>query len=157
VPWLSVGALQADALGDLKTTGNELSVFAIDDTANADRVASALAAEGEHVSVFDYVLFDESIISQLAMTLVLSPGRTPDSSVNQNHRDLTQLTAAGLLDLAMALSKGGIFKRFTDRDVANRICTSIKNGHINVAVLKDVFITSLKGCCTRYSIECPLE
>jgi hypothetical protein len=44
VPWLDEGELQADALTDLKTNNNTLSVYVLENETFIERTATALAA-----------------------------------------------------------------------------------------------------------------
>jgi hypothetical protein len=62
-PWLSEDDLQADSLVDFSTKKNELSVWHIDkDESNLKRIISALAANRDTLSNFDYALFDKKIL-----------------------------------------------------------------------------------------------
>jgi len=100
--WISPGDIHADPLSDLKTTQGSLSVWIVEeDQSNLHRVAVALAANCEHLSSIDYILFDGSIVDDLSLKLVRTLGKTPDSEANATwHRDLVELSASKLADLA---------------------------------------------------------
>ncbi len=136
VPWLSATALQADALSDVATKDNALSVYLISDESEADRVIAALAACGDYVSMFDYVLFDEGALHGFNIKLVNKPGLTPDAYVNaEHHRDLVELTTDSLLQPTIAIRSGKI-QRKNDRDVARLLNDGLKNGNFKVNQLK---------------------
>ena len=67
------GDIQSDALLDLRTQDNALSVFRVDEGAGIGRIVTALAATRENLSHLDYVVFDDAPTSVL-MASVLSRG-----------------------------------------------------------------------------------
>lgn len=78
VSWLEEGQLQADALADLKTTNNELSVWHIeDDKSNLEEVVAALAANCDDVSNLDYALFDQQLLSEIDIRIKATKGGSP--------------------------------------------------------------------------------
>jgi hypothetical protein len=100
-PWLQKDEIPADPLGDLKTTGNGLSVYLIDDEkSNLGRVVCALAATRDRIQHFDYLLFDWDILLSTGITVKRSEGKTPDCAVNELHCDLAELSGQKLLALA---------------------------------------------------------
>lgn len=94
--------MQADALNDLRTSSNELSVWYIeDDESNLEHVITALAASGDTVANLDYALFDLQLITNSDIKIHQSPGITPDERVNALwHRDLIELSASKIMRLA---------------------------------------------------------
>ena len=71
VPWLVEGELQADALGDLRTSDNELSVWLVeDDESNLEQVVTALAVTRQRISNVDYALFDLQFLSELNIKII---------------------------------------------------------------------------------------
>lgn len=64
IHWLEEGDIHADPLGDLTTTDNMFSVYLVDDKEEAlKKLIPALAtANTDHLSNFDYALFDVSIL-----------------------------------------------------------------------------------------------
>jgi hypothetical protein len=136
VSWLPAAALQADALSDLATKDNTLSIYLVKDESEAERVVAALAACSDYVSVFDYVLLDEIAVHTLMSKLRNNPGKTPDALVNsQHHRDLVELTTDSLLQLASAIRDGKI-QRKSDKDVARLLTDGVKNGNLKTDELK---------------------
>jgi hypothetical protein len=58
--WLSQDELQADAMQDLRTDSNTISVWHIlDDQSNKERIVAALAAARQFAVQFDYFLLEE--------------------------------------------------------------------------------------------------
>ena len=105
-PWLPEGDLGADALLDLQTKGNKLSVWRVDDDeSNRDQVITAIAANHDSSSNVDYVLLDERLFSQLGIRIEGSPGETPDEEANCQSCELVELSVYKLLYLVEAIRK----------------------------------------------------
>jgi hypothetical protein len=104
--WLPAGEATADEVTNLKTSNNELSVYAVsrDDT-TAFRVATALAASRQKLQDFDYILFEDAVLIGLDIRVKSSSGTTPDAEVNTWHSDLIQLSGTTLARLAAELRK----------------------------------------------------
>jgi hypothetical protein len=78
VPWLTAGELQADALDDLRTKDNTLSVwYGLDDKSNRDQLVTALTATHQHITHFDYFLLDERHLHTVNIKIKEIPGDTP--------------------------------------------------------------------------------
>jgi hypothetical protein len=76
VAWLKAGELQADAIGDLYTENNALSMWLVtDDKSNLQRVAAALAANCEYLGNLDYALLKVELICVYLVTTNLFPPR----------------------------------------------------------------------------------
>lgn len=106
VAWLPPGQLQADALLDLKTDENRLSVFEVNDLPNVERIATAIAAGRQNPDVLDYVVFDGAPLPALGINVQQVPGTTADPSVNTLHHNLHQLTAGQLVAVADVIRQG---------------------------------------------------
>jgi hypothetical protein len=131
--------LQADALSDLATRGNKLSVYQLEDqsTEALERVVAALAtANTEFISDFDYVTLNEKIISNLRIKIDKVAGETPDRDVNSLHFDFIELTADKILELAHAISDNAQPQRFLSKDVRGFVARSIHCGYIDRSKLK---------------------
>ena len=115
VPWLLPSELQADALGDVATQDNTLSVWYVDDAAtNLDHVLTAIASTRSVPSNLDYVLLDESIITRLGIEVVANPAATPFPPGNGWHRNLVHLTRGKLLDLIAFIAQSPLPRRQSD-------------------------------------------
>lgn len=138
VLWLPAGEVQADALNDLQTIGNELSVWLIEDNkSNLNQVITALAANTEHVSNFDYILFSQQLLSRTDISMKESKGVSPDDHANANwHRDLVELSVGKLADLARQIQRQGEKARILQKNVVNRIVEGVRSGRIEMTRLK---------------------
>ena len=135
IPWLAPGELQAAALIDLRTDGNDLSVFEVRDKADEERVATALAATRENLQEYEYAVFEGEELSALGVRSVFSEGETADDTVNGMHRILIHLTAKQLADLAGVISQGEhtrILKKRVQSLLANALASrTLAEGRIN--------------------------
>jgi hypothetical protein len=134
VQWLEEGELQADALGDLETTHNELSVWHIqDDKSNLGRVVAALAIGNgsRNLANVDYALVDLQTVLDLDIQLVTTQGETLDAEVNSWHRDLVEMTASKLMGLASAIQTNGEKERLSPKKVASLVNSSVEEGYID--------------------------
>ena len=131
--WLAPDALQADALGDLRTNENSLSIFLVNPNRNnLERVIAAMAATTDSLSNFDYALVPFSVVESGGFNVVNVPGDTPDDGVNQAHRDLAELSAQQLLDLATLIQSQAIErKRISHKDVKRFINRALSAGELN--------------------------
>ncbi|MGB0383435.1 MAG: hypothetical protein ACPGWR_01305 [Ardenticatenaceae bacterium] len=133
VPWLDEGELQADALEDIATKGNELSVWYIeDDESNLEEVVTALAASGDVVANLDYALFDLQLITTLNIKIRQSPGITPDDTVNALwHRDLYNLSASKIMGLADMILTQAQIRRVPKKKLLAMIAQAVSTGRID--------------------------
>lgn len=130
-PWLKSGELQADALTDLRTKDNSLSVWQIfDDKSNLDRVVTALATTVNRIANLDFALFNIEILGSLGIAANPTPGKSPDPVVNGWHLDLAELSANKVLVLAHAVSEHGVTNRVLEKRVLELITKSVIAGNI---------------------------
>jgi hypothetical protein len=130
--------IPADPLGDLVTTGNELSVwFVKDDRSNLDQVVTALAANRDNISTFDYTLFDLKVLEDLGISSKKTSGGTLDELANNSwHIDLAGLTAFKLVKLAKMLLDKGERKRVLGKEIRRLIANAVASEQIELAKLK---------------------
>ena len=125
-PWLQSGDIQADALGDLNTFDNQLSVWHVDnDKSHLEQLVAALTATREHIANFDYVIFQEEDVLQLNVKVVESPGETPSQVVNSWHVDFSELTGDKLVALAHVIQENGDRKRIPEKSVLHLLARSL--------------------------------
>ena len=107
-PWLAKDDVPADPLGDLKTSQNRLSVWAVAvDRSNVERIVRALAVSSQKLADMGYVLFDSSLLATAGISAVTENGMTPDEGANNWHRDLVDLSGNKLVALTkLILEKG---------------------------------------------------
>lgn len=101
--WMIAGDVPADALVDLRTTKNELSVWRLEaDATNLNTIIAALASnKTASVDKFDYVVISEDALDALPIQCVQTTGDSPHADANAKwHCDLVGLTAAKIVGLA---------------------------------------------------------
>jgi hypothetical protein len=137
VSWLAEGELQADAMADLSTKDNELSVWHIEyDRSNLEQVVAALAAGRDSIANLDYALFDQQILSAIGIKIKDTKGGSPDEKVNSWHRDLMELSATKLMELAKAIQTKAAKERILPKDIIRFIKQAAESGQIDLAKLK---------------------
>ena len=102
VDWLMDGDVQADALHDLRTYSNTLSIWIVEEElGNLDRIIAALTATRQTIDKFDYALLDERFLSQIGVDRVQVKGKSCDDFANDLwHHDLRGLSGLKLVELA---------------------------------------------------------
>ena len=138
VSWLPESESQADALLDLTTLDNKLSVWHIEDNrSNLNRVVAALAAKRENIVNLDYVLFDLQAILDMNISLHSTKGDVPDDEVSNSwHRDLSDLSAKSIVDIARTLQKNGERVRKHHGEVKELIKEAVEYERVSNAKLK---------------------
>lgn len=143
--WVPDGEVQSDALRDLQTEGNELSVWQIgDDLSDLGRVLAAVAATRDFLSNIDYALLEVDAIRELGITLSETPGQVPDEFVSTLHRDLSHLTARKVAELAAFISSSAVLKRHSLSQIRNLLIDSIQTGFIDQSVLSESISDKLR-------------
>jgi hypothetical protein len=137
VPWLTEGELQADALGDLLTSSNQLSVWHIEDNrSNLERTIAALAANVTDISNFDYALFDQQLVYEIGIKVESTKGASPDEEVNSWHCDLIEVSASKLIELAKAIQTKAEIRRIQVQDIIQLVAEGISSGRIDRTKMK---------------------
>lgn len=149
-PWLKSNELHADPLGDLRTTDNALSVWLIhDDKSNLEQVIIALAVNRQQIDKFEYGLFDQAIPLKLDIPMLTSDGKTPIPDANRWHRDLVQLTADKLVDLAKAIFDKMERERLFHEEVAAKILAVLASfvdlSRLNTKIRKEIVDMTKRG------------
>lgn len=144
-PWLRAGEIQADAVTDLRTQKNGLSVFIIDnDRNNLDRVVAAFAANRDDYDKLDYVLFEDRVLDELEIRTQQQPGITPDPQVNRWHINLVELSAQKVVDLARAILRYGTTSRVLKKTVQKMIEDGVLEGRIDRARLRNKILARIE-------------
>lgn len=124
IAWLPAGGVIADCLKDLRPDGGTLSVYEVEDTASDDlvrRIVAAVAAGMNNPRDVAFFRFERAAVEALQITINSDEsGRTGDAEVNVLHRDLQQLSAAKLADLAATIAHGALGE-FTAKTLRERI------------------------------------
>jgi hypothetical protein len=111
--WLETESLTpqefpADVITDLRTQGNKLSVYEVDASINAERIAIAIAAGKQKPDETGYAVFGREAVEALGIEIEKTKGGTADAAVNARHYDLHVGTASKLLELAGIIAHGDI-------------------------------------------------
>ena len=137
VAWLPAGELQADAMGDLQTSYNSLSVWKVEeDKSDLEDILTAVASTQDHLSHVDYVLISDKALDKLWIKrkYVLGGSHYPD--MNNRHVDLTELTASQLYDLAKSILTVGEKIRVPEKTVGKLLAAAAKTGVIKMTDLR---------------------
>ena len=122
--WLPAGGVIADCFKDLKPDGGTLSVYEVGETASDDfvrRIVAAIAAGANNPRDVAYFRFPRTAVEALHITINANePGLTGDDEVNALHRDLQQLSAMKLAELAGVIAHGAL-GQFTAKTLRERI------------------------------------
>ncbi len=141
--WLSQDDIQSDALLDLRTEDNKLSVYKVENEADTERVIIALAATRENLSNLDYAVFEDSTLASTDITISQQNGETPDAEVNKLHYDLANLTVRKLVLLAQAVSSGE-HARMPVKEIKARLQRAIRAGTLNQGRLKPQLLEKIQ-------------
>jgi hypothetical protein len=131
--WLRAGEFPADPLGDLTTSNNTISVYSLEqaDDKRLLRVAAALSMVRGKYDRFDYVLFPESVVLDIGLKLINIPGRTPDTEVNEIHRDVSEISAQRLIALAESIFRNNVkFGNVSERELINSILQGLRESRL---------------------------
>lgn len=139
-PWLPENYPLADALLDLKTEKNKLSVYQVgypasnlddlnlDENQELKRVIIALASNRKYVTNFDYTLIDLNLLKELGIVPHKSNGDTPDDYINRSHHyDIVELSVTKLLALAKLIQTERRWKRVKEAHVRKHLIAGAKD------------------------------
>lgn len=137
-PRLGADDLAADALVDMRTSSNRLSVYLIDstDSPNFDRLIAAYAASRDHLTKVDLAAFDPALFEELEIRMDNVPGDTPDVDANSWHRDLVELSASKLALLGTQIRLRATLVRRRDSQVTALVKQSLEAKFIDRSKLR---------------------
>ena len=133
VAWVQDGDVPGDALGNLRTQGNALSVWLVDDKrSNLKRIVAAVAAGRMKLDKLDYALLDSRKVEELGLRMIQEKGESCDADANTLwHQDLQELSGSNLIAFAVMMQAHAEFQRVHRTTVGQWIAASIKNGFID--------------------------
>lgn len=135
-----------DAISDLRTKENKLSVWKADSQKDIDDAAVALALNRDNIQKLSYVLLDEKELSKMEIEIsyVNIPGDVAcikDKDLLKKHRDLIDIDYWRLGFLAEYMQKLVIkninVKTFTVNDIKNLLFNYKKNDIIDTEKVKN--------------------
>lgn len=103
--WLEPGAIEADAVTDLKTTQNKLSIFFVEDEDEAKLAVAMVAVTAKETKHFGYALIPLEVWQALNLETEEENATTPHALVNSWHRNVIKLSSDRLVALAKAIKK----------------------------------------------------
>ena len=128
----NIEELNGDAISDLRTTANTLSLWRVEDLDAIDEAALALAAssKSEHIETLHVVWFcEDDVLKQGFILADDSPGDTIISSMVNDHRDLCELNYKSL----------GKFSEMIMQGVAEKNCRRYPK-----AIMKKAFVDAYR-------------
>ena len=140
VPWLTEGEIQADALSDLSTKSNKLSVWLVlDDKTNFEQIIAVLATSNtDRVPSIDYALIEEKLLNQLFVKQEESLGDSPNNTANNSwHIDLIDITTEKLFKIAQLISTHGQIDRIMDKDVLKIVQEGVRSGDLDLSKMNE--------------------
>lgn len=144
-PAADVFGLRADALLDLRTRRDTLSVWLVADSeSNLPDIVAALAAQRQHLQELDFVLLPEPAVQDLGIQAVATPGDTAVASARDLHRDLTGLTVGNIVDLARLIHLSGQPRRASKLEVRTILAGAITSGALSLDGLPPSLRASLE-------------
>lgn len=143
INWLPNGDLQADALRDLPTSDNALSVYRIENETDRKRVIVALAANREALANLDYAIFEDNPLASIGITINQQEGQTPDVGVNKLHYDITNLTVGRLVQLAQVVSLGE-HVRIPRKEIKTGLRQAVRAGTVDRDKLKPQLLKKIE-------------
>ena len=133
--------VDADPIGHLKTSNNELSVFVVDNIINIEHIVIAIATARAGLDKFHCVIAEKTEIMEKGIAMKSSPetGITPVDKANKQHWNLCELKARDLEALAKIFlvnvnKKKNYFRTFNKQMVKSLVKSAIND---NTFIMKD--------------------
>ena len=133
----SINCLQADAISDLRTQGNTLSVWRVENLNEIDEAVLALAASSntERIETITIVWEDEEVFLKKGITVNDTvEGDTVVTDLRPKHRDLSDLSydSLGVIsEIIMNSLNSSNTKRIPRQDVKKILVNAYKNDRIS--------------------------
>ena len=127
---------QGDALGDLLTQGNALSVFLVDTAEMVDHAVAGLAAKRTTLSNFDYAVIEEATLAELMLEIQQDDGDTPHALANGLHYNMVNLTASQVHGLMTSIVPEGV-RRVPWQNVRSLLRHAYDDGVLDLALINN--------------------
>lgn len=131
---LSDQDVSADAITIcMKTAGNTLSVWQIDEEEKIKDAVLAIVSGGEHLDTIDVICMERLELEEKGFRLQATPGRTPVKELSKQHIDLCDLTYGklGILaELTVQVFKEERVVRYTVGNLKKLINEAINLGRL---------------------------
>lgn len=143
--WLSQDDLRGDVFKSLQTTDCVLSVYFLQSDAELMRALASLSATKQSVQAADYGLVDLGLLVAAGFEFSDEhPGVLPDPEVASWHRDIINLSAKRVFDLAILISEHGEFGGYLDQPIGKEINLLVAAGKIQSPKLNKKILEHLK-------------
>lgn len=131
-----INVLPADAISDLRTTGNSLSFWRIDSLCDLDKAALALAAssKSDRIENISLIWIDEEEIIRDGLSTESSAGDTIVEDLASLHRDCVGLTYASLGSLSSMIVKSlqlNQYQRYTKKEIKTVLLEAFRDSRIS--------------------------
>ena len=144
--WMSQGDIQSDALRDLQTEDNKLSVYRIGSEEITERIVIALAANRNTFSNLDYAIFEEKDLESANIQIRQQTGETPDEEINKLHYDLVNLTVERIVQLAEIVAVAQQDRKLR-KQIEAGINLAVHAGHLDKDRLGPQLLAKLENIC----------
>lgn len=129
--------IEADAISDIRTTKNTLSLWRVESEAEIESAVLALSAssKSEQIETIDIVWIPESVFDNYGIEISEeTPGDTVVEDLANNHRDLIHITYKTLGDIAEIITKEILdqahYKKVTKSKVKELLINAYKDKRI---------------------------
>ena len=139
--------LPADPLADLQTAENALSLWALeDDLSNLPDIIAGIAARSMKVSKIDVAMLDDGAIIGLGLRIDVTPGKTPVASARGYHRDIVNLTAQDIIQIAEVLRRDEFrtLRFFSPQEIRELVAQAIQDRRLAATDLQKHFREDLE-------------
>jgi hypothetical protein len=132
--FLDGGDVPADAVGDLTTHQNLLSVWEIsDDLASIERAVRAVAVGRDKIQPMGYMIFDANLLPA-EIEVRTNIGTSPDKAANPWHRDLA-LSGNKLVALTRLMLQSGESGSVLKHRLEELVQQGVRDGDLPSSVL----------------------
>ena len=121
-PWMTGDDVPATALGNVADC--QISLYEVIDDETAERAAIAYAAGKSKIDDLEYAVFDAADLEPLGIEIQVTLGDTPDSAVNELHRELMNMTVRKSSGLAQVIGNKATFETRFVKEVTSKISES---------------------------------
>ncbi len=140
-----------DAISDLRTSNNTLSVWLISDKSELNDILIALALSRNKIDKLSYVEIEEAFIDDLKIELDeselgVAPGVKRDSNILEKHRNLTEIDywRLGLIaEYLFTQVKSNHKETFTKKKIKDLINKYVDDGKIEISEMNESVRESL--------------
>ena len=136
--WLPADDVVGDALNDLSTRENVMSMFELSAGVDERRVAAALTARRtQTVHFVDFALIQREELERLGLDLQTTGGNTADEGVNGCHVNIVNISARALFSLVDALRATAKFGSIGPNELSVALAGSVSGGFIDAGELSE--------------------